>query len=72
MKMATKLGVDTVCEGVETEKQVRFLQEIGCSKLQGFYYVKPMPYTAILERYEKGMDVGFEDTDASAYFPPRQ
>ena len=68
MKMATALGVDTVCEGVETEKQVRFLQEIGCSKLQGFYYVKPMPYTAILERYEKGMDVGFEDTDASAYF----
>ena len=68
MKMATKLGVDTVCEGVETEKQVRFLQEIGCSKLQGFYYVKPMPYTAILERFEKGMDVGFEDTDASAYF----
>ena len=30
MKMATALGVDTVCEGVETEEQVRFLQEIGC------------------------------------------
>ena len=44
MKMATSLGVDTVCEGVETEKQVRFLQEIGCSKLQGYYFSKPVPF----------------------------
>ena len=35
MRMATALGVDTVCEGVETESQARFLKEIGCSKLQG-------------------------------------
>ena len=35
MKMATSLGLDTVCEGVETEEQVQFLREIGCSKLQG-------------------------------------
>ena len=68
MKMATLLGVDTICEGVETEKQVRFLQEIGCSKLQGFYYSKPLPVAEILERYEKGMDVGFDDTAASGYF----
>lgn len=68
MKMATSLGVDTVCEGVETEAQVRFLQEIGCSKIQGFYYCKPLPVEEILERYERGMDVGFEDTDASEYF----
>ena len=40
MKMATSLGVDTVCEGVETESQVHFLREIGCSKLQGFYFNK--------------------------------
>ena len=68
VKMATSLGVETVCEGVETEKQVRFLQEIGCSKIQGFYYCKPLPYEEILERYKKGMDVGFEDTDTSDYF----
>ena len=44
MRMAHSLRVDTICEGVETEAHVRFLREIGCSKLQGYYYGKPMPW----------------------------
>ncbi len=42
MKMATLLKLDTICEGVEKEEHVRFLKEIGCSKLQGFYFGKPV------------------------------
>ena len=68
MKMATSLGVDTVCEGVETEEQARFLQEIGCSKLQGFYFCKPISYEGILERYATGKQIGFEDPEASGYY----
>jgi len=68
MKMASALGLDTVCEGVETEEQVRFLQEIGCSKLQGYYYGKPLYVGEILEKYRRGDDLGFEDADASAYY----
>ena len=68
VKLVTSLGIDTVCEGVETKEQVHFLQEIGCSKLQGFYYHKPMPYEELLERYEKGLDVGFEDPRQSFYY----
>ena len=68
MKMATSLGVDTICEGVETIDQVRFLQEIGCSKLQGYYFSKPIPLAQILERYEKGEQIGYENPDESAYF----
>ena len=44
MNMASSLHVDTVCEGVETETQVRFLQKIGCSKMQGYYFGKPAPF----------------------------
>ena len=44
MKLAEQLKLDTVCEGVEKEEQVRFLQEIGCSKLQGYYFSEPVPY----------------------------
>ena len=68
MKMATALGVDTICEGVETEEQVRFFQTIGCSKLQGYYYLKPVPLDNILERYEKGIQIGFENPDETGYY----
>ena len=68
MRMATSLGVDTVCEGVETEKQARFLQEIGCSKLQGFYYGRPVPVEELQERFRSGNGIGFEDPEASSYF----
>lgn len=42
--MAKALGLDTVCEGVETKEQVEFLKDTGCSKLQGYYFGKPAPY----------------------------
>ncbi len=68
MRMATGLGVDTVCEGVETEAQARFLQEIGCSKLQGFYYSKPLQLETIIRRYSAGLRIGFEDPRTEAYY----
>ncbi len=68
MKMATSLGVDTVCEGVETESQVRFLQEIGCSKLQGYYFCKPNPFEGILEIDKSDEKIPFEDPRTSAYY----
>ena len=68
MKMATSLGVDTVCEGVETESQVRFLQDIGCSKLQGFYYSKPVPFETTLEDTISGLRIGYENPDEASYY----
>jgi diguanylate cyclase (GGDEF)-like protein len=40
--MAKLLGVGTLAEGVESEEQVRFLRDIGCGKIQGYYYGRPM------------------------------
>ncbi len=68
MQMATALGVDTICEGVETEDQIRFLQEIGCSKLQGYYYCRPIPFEQIVKRYETGVQIGFENPDEAEYY----
>ena len=68
MKMATTLGFDTVCEGVETEEQVTFLREIGCSKLQGYYFSKPLPSEEVFRRYVHGMQVGFENPKESGYY----
>ena len=68
MKMATSLGVDTLCEGVETEAQARFLQEIGCSKLQGFRYARPLSRERILETYAGELRGAFEDPREAAYY----
>ena len=67
MRMATSLGVDTICEGVETEGQARFLQEIGCSKLQGYYFMKPVPLEQLLEKYRIEIRGGIEDPREAAY-----
>lgn len=42
--MAKSLGIHTLAEGVETKAQAQFLRSIGCEKIQGYYYGRPMPY----------------------------
>lgn len=42
--MARMLGIQTLAEGVETKEQVSFLKKIGCGRIQGYYYGKPMRY----------------------------
>ncbi|MCR4764100.1 MAG: EAL domain-containing protein [Lachnospiraceae bacterium] len=68
MRMAMSLGTETVCEGVETIAQVQFLGEVGCTKLQGYYFCKPIPFDDILERYKKGIQIGFEDPAEVGYY----
>ena len=68
IKMSTTLGIESICEGVETEHQVKFLKEIGCTKIQGYYYCQPIPAEKIYERYEKGLQIGFENPEESEYY----
>ena len=44
--MASELGMEVVCEGVETQVQVKVLQDIGCHIAQGYYYYRPMQTAA--------------------------
>ncbi|MDE2354313.1 MAG: EAL domain-containing protein, partial [Betaproteobacteria bacterium] len=43
ISLARSLGLRTVAEGVETERQAAFLKEHGCDEVQGYYYSKPLP-----------------------------
>lgn len=40
--MAKRLGYETIAEGVETEEQYRYLNEISCDHIQGYLLGKPM------------------------------
>ena len=44
VEMAKGIDIHTLAEGVETEEQFRYFRNIGCEKVQGYYFGKPMPY----------------------------
>ena len=43
IRMARRLGIKVVAEGVEEERQLSFLKKRGCDFVQGYYYSKPLP-----------------------------
>lgn len=58
VKMAKDLGIHTLAEGVETKQQLDFLQLIGCERIQGFYYSKPLPTGEFAKLVaEKGIEI---------------
>ena len=48
INMAHELGMQIICEGVETDEQARFLKELNCDMVQGYLYARPLP----VEEYE--------------------
>lgn len=40
--MADSLGMSTTAEGVESEEEVKKIVSLGCQKIQGYYYGRPM------------------------------
>ncbi len=56
VQMAKNIGIHTLAEGVETEEHYEFLRSIGCEKVQGYYFGKPMPLTESLKQVtDKGV-----------------
>ena len=49
IQLANRLGMKTLTEGVESETQSKFLEEIGCDRLQGYLFGKPFR----LEEFEQ-------------------
>lgn len=68
MRMMMNLGIDTVCEGVENVEQFEFLRDIGCTKIQGYYFSNPNPLKEVLRRYKDGKGIGFENPDETDYY----
>ncbi len=50
VNLAQKIGMQTLTEGVETQAACDFLSEIGCQRLQGYLFGKPMPVGELISK----------------------
>ncbi len=42
-QLAQSLHIDVTAEGVETTRQMREVQWLGCTEMQGFLFARPCP-----------------------------
>ena len=54
IQMANRINMLTLTEGVETSFQAEFLNKVGCDRLQGYLFGKPIPKDELYERIDKG------------------
>lgn len=53
ISLGKNLGLTVIAEGIETEEQIRFLLDNGCSQGQGFYLSKPLTTEEVTEYLHK-------------------
>jgi EAL domain-containing protein (putative c-di-GMP-specific phosphodiesterase class I) len=51
--LANNLGMEPLAEGIETEKEWRFLADRGCPFGQGFYFSRPIPAEQITAMHRR-------------------
>jgi diguanylate cyclase (GGDEF)-like protein len=49
IEIAHNLNIDVAAEGIETEFQKELLDTLGCERLQGYLFSKPMPPEKVIE-----------------------
>ena len=56
--MDKRIGNRTLAEGVETAEQAEFLRNVGCEKMQGYFFGKPMPFEeSLVSCIRKGISI---------------
>ncbi len=49
--MAESLGMTTTAEGVETADEAVMIRDMGCNKIQGYYFGRPMPDNEVMDLF---------------------
>ncbi|PZU60316.1 MAG: diguanylate cyclase [Sphingobium sp.] len=52
--LAESLGMATTAEGVETETEAEMVGRLGCTKIQGYYFGRPMPAEEARALFSRG------------------
>jgi sensor c-di-GMP phosphodiesterase-like protein len=48
--VARHFRLEVVAEGIENVEQAQYLRSVGCECAQDYYYARPLPAQAIVER----------------------
>ncbi|HFL3240766.1 TPA: putative bifunctional diguanylate cyclase/phosphodiesterase [Clostridioides difficile] len=51
IEMSHRIGMSVVCEGIETKKDLEFLNTVKCDVGQGFYFSKPIEEKEFFNKY---------------------
>ncbi|HAT4811738.1 TPA: bifunctional diguanylate cyclase/phosphodiesterase [Clostridioides difficile] len=51
IEMSHRIGMSVVCEGIETKKDLEFLNTVKCDVGQGFYFSKPIEEKGFFNKY---------------------
>lgn len=58
VQLGHSLGLAVTAEGVETEEQRTLLTSMGCGRLQGFYFSRPVPASDLAVFFDSGANEG--------------
>jgi EAL domain-containing protein (putative c-di-GMP-specific phosphodiesterase class I) len=59
--LAKALKLHTIAEGIEEVSQLQFLNRIGCTIIQGFYFSKPLPPQEVEKMLSDGACLSVSD-----------
>ena len=54
IRLAQGMGLEVIAEGAEDSGQVERLQELGCFRIQGYYFSKPLNWADVQKLLEAG------------------
>ncbi len=57
INMTKTMAIPIICEGVETQEQIDFLESLGCRYVQGYYFYRPMPASDFMQLIDNGTEL---------------
>jgi diguanylate cyclase (GGDEF)-like protein len=49
IELSTRMSLHSCCEGIETPEDARYLIDLGCDSLQGYYFSYPVPLNKLAQ-----------------------
>ena len=67
IRMAGRLGLKTLAEGVEEQEEANVLERMGCDMVQGYFFMPPAPLEDITASVVDDKELTFEDAADREY-----